>query len=200
MEAVDRVAIGLQELFGRGAIDRDRPLLRIDYRGEAAGAPFCFSMVDGSLHRTGCRAIPKSSLPALYGVWEPGEGSQALACPRCRPAFHQAAEMKRDSSFDLLYGLLSVVDQFGSVLTERGREFRNSARGRQVSKELSALVDGLEDSQRQALTTALRSLDGIVQAVRQINKTLEQSARNGNSRRNGQPAKERPSAGNNEGV
>jgi hypothetical protein len=200
MEAGDLVAIGLQELFRQGAVDRDRALLRIDYRAEAADAPFRFNMVDGRLHRTGCRAIPQSSLPALYAVWEAGEGSRSLACARCRPAFHQAAKMKRDSSFDLLYGLLSVVDQFGSVLTERGREFRNSARGRQLSKELSGLLGGLERPQREGLTTALNSLDGVVKAIQQINRTLERSARNGNGRRNGQPPNGRPPADPNQGV
>ncbi|HTS63219.1 MAG TPA: hypothetical protein VMH28_14425 [Candidatus Acidoferrales bacterium] len=185
MELGDLAAIGLQELFRQRAIDVEQPLLRIDYRSEAARAPFHFDMVGGKLHRTGCRAIPRTSLPALYAVWEPGDGWPSLACPQCRPVFPEAAEMKPDSSFDLLYGLLSVVDQFGSVLTERGREYRNSARGRQLSRQLTQLLGALDQPQREVLDAALNSLDGMVKAIRQVNQTLE---KNGNGNGNGRPS------------
>jgi hypothetical protein len=194
MELGDLAAIGLQELFRQRAIDTKQPLLRIDYRAEAAQAPFHFDMVRGKLHRTGCRAIPQSSLPALYAVWDPGDRWSSLACATCRPVFPEAPDMNRDSSFDLLYGLLSVVDQFGSVLTERGREYRNSARGRRLSKQLNELMGELDQPQRDVLNAALNSLDGMVKAVRQVNESIEKNANarkangNGDGRPSGKPA------------
>jgi len=200
MEAGDLVAIGLQELFRQRAVDSEQPLLRIDYRAEAAAAPLYFDMVGGKLHRAGCRAIPRTSLPALYAVWEPGEG-RTLACTRCHPTFPELAEMKRDSSFDLLYGLLSVVDQFGSVLTERGREYRDSTRGRQLSKQLGKVLGALDQPQREALNAALQSLDGMVKAVQGVNQSLERRTRNGSGPPSeDQAPKKRPPVNPNQGA
>jgi hypothetical protein len=200
MEAGDRLAIGLQELFRRRAIDTRQPLLRIDYRAEAAVAPLYFDMVGGKLHRAGCRAIPRTSLPALYAVWEPGD-DWSLACPRCRPTFPELAEMKPDSSLDLLYGLLSVVDQFGSVLTERGREYRDSTRGRRLSRQFGKVVGALEQPQREALNAAVEFLDGMVKAVHQVNQSLERGAQNGNGRPStAAGSRKRPPANPNQGV
>ena len=201
MHAGDLVALRLQELFRQRAIDTGQPLLRIDYRREAARAPFRFDMVGGKLHRAGCRAIPETSAPALYAVWERGEDWSSLACRRCHPGSPETAEMKRDTSFDVLYGLLSIVDQFGSVLKERGREYRTSARGRQVSKGLTQVLGALEQPQREVLNAALNSLDSVVKAIQQVNQTLEQRARNGNGRpSNGQTTNGKPRANPNQGV
>jgi hypothetical protein len=180
MHPGDFVALELQELFRAGAVDTALPLLRIDCRSEAAEAPFRFDMVEGKLHRAGCSAIPRPSLSALYSVWETGDDSAALACPRCKPVPGQATPMKRDTSLDFLYGFLSIVDQFGSVLKERGREYRNSTRGRQLSKELTEAMEGLEKPQREALKVAVDSLDGLIKAIQQVNKALEGHTANGN--------------------
>jgi len=135
-EIGDRIALALQALGQERGVDVRRPLLRIDYRPEAAAAPFRFDMAGGKLHRTGCPAIPRASSQALYSVWDPGEGLPALACEKCQPVAIESAHMRQDSSLDIIYGFLSIVDQFGSVLRERGREYRNSRRGKRLAKDL----------------------------------------------------------------
>ena len=185
MEWGDSLALELQRLFQRGAVDTGQPLLRIDYRSAAARAPFQLDMVNGKLHRAGCRAIPSTVSEALYAVWDPGEETSFLACRRCRPSAVETVEMKQDTSFDIIYGLLSIVDQFGSVLTERGREFRKSPRGRRLSKDLGKLLSGMDATQSEALRLAVSSLDGVVKMVRQAGAQLENGAAPSNGRNGG---------------
>jgi hypothetical protein len=180
MEWGDRLALEVQNLFQKGAVDTDQPLLRIDYRSQAARAPFRLDMVNGKLHRAGCRAIPANASEALYAIWDPGREASILACRRCRPSAVETVEMKQDTSFDIIYGLLSIVDQFGSVLTERGREFRKSPRGRQLSKDLGKLLSELDATQSEALRLAVSSLDGVVKIVRQAGAKLEEGAASSN--------------------
>lgn len=183
----DFVALELQKLLGRGHVDAEQTLLRIDYRPEARTAPFHFDMVNGKLHRNGCRSIPRASSEALYAVWDPGTDLGPVACEQCRPAGAEAAAVKQDTALDVLYGLLSIVDQFGSVLKERGKEYRNSAKGRKLADDLSGMVATLDQTQRDALSVTLASLDGLVKAIESANRT------NGV---NGKPAPAAPPNGN----
>jgi hypothetical protein len=195
----DRLALELQDLFQRGVIDAEQPLLRIDNRFEAARAPFRLDPVHGKLHRTGCPAIPATSSAALYAVWDPGSEAVFLACRKCRPSAVETAKMKQDTSFDILYGLLSIVDQFGSVLTERGKEYRKSSRGRQLSKGLRKLMSELNGTESEAVRLAAASLDGLVRVVRQASAELERDgAPSGN--RNGRPRQARARGNHKPGV
>lgn len=188
----DRIALALQALRRAPGVDVRRPLLRIDYRPEAASAPFRFDMAGGKLHRTGCSAIVQAPAQALYSVWDPGEELPALACAKCQPAPIESAHMRQDSSLDIIYGFLSVVDQFGSVLKERGREYRNSRRGRRLAKDLSGMFSALDQTQREALQLALASLDGLVRAMEQANRSLAPAGPGNNGRsNNGRPAASR---------
>ena len=56
--------------------------------------------------------------------------------------------------------MLSVLDQFGSVIRERGREFRESDEGRKLKAGLDGLYRNLEDRERATLQVVLSSLDG----------------------------------------
>jgi hypothetical protein len=192
MEAGDLVALELQELFRSRRIDARPGLLRIDNQREAANAPFHFDMVGGKLHRTGCPAIPRASSQALYAVWNPGAELPALACEKCRPAPIESSNMSRDSSLDIIYGFLSIVDQFGSVLKERGKEYRNSRRGRRLAKDLSGMFSALDQSQQEALQLTIDSLDSLVKVMQQANHSLARDGSNNNGRSsNGRPTASR---------
>jgi hypothetical protein len=100
--------------------------------------------------------------------------------------------MRQDSSLDIIYGFLSIVDQFGSVLTERGREYRNSRRGRRLAKDLSGMFSALDQTQQDALQLTLASLDGLVKAIEQANRSLAPPGPVNNGRSsNGRPAASR---------
>jgi hypothetical protein len=85
-------------------------------------------MARGVLHRNGCRAIPPSSEPALYAVEQMRAGDAAFGCAVCRPEPLARREIEPEDVFDLFYGALSFLDQFSSILRERGREYRQSNR------------------------------------------------------------------------
>jgi len=165
MDPGDLVALELQRLLGSGLVDPGQSLVRIDYRREAKLAHFQFDMVNSRLHRTGCPSIPASSAAALYAVWEPGAELEQIACHVCRPAPVEAAGMSEDKTLDVLYGLISIVDQFGSVLKERGKEYRASAKGQKLAEDLSGMLSALDQTQQDALRVTLDSLDGLVKVI-----------------------------------
>jgi hypothetical protein len=183
MNPGDRLALELQSLYQQGKIDSELGLLRIDYSEQAAAAPFCFDMVHGTLHRNGCPAIPEASASALYAVWRPGAGAEAVACSSCRPVHSDPPEgrgMSDDRGSDIVYGLVSILDQFGSVLKERGREYRKSNRGRQLTRDFDQLLDTLDQTQREALKLTLSSLDGLIKAIDQVSGRLNHQPRSDN--------------------
>ncbi len=189
---VDTVGLRIQELHASGQLPGDQPLLRIDNRDQARQAPFQLDAAQGMLHRTGCRAIPPGSRSALYGVWEIGAEDPALACPRCNPVVRpeakaeQKAEEARphaearpearpaeakpqdERSVDLLFGLLSVVSQFGSVLRERGQEYRKSRAGTAIGARIDKIYSEVNERERRVLDVLTSSLDTLAVAIRDI--------------------------------
>jgi len=186
MNVGDRLAIELQNLYQQGRIDSELGLLKIDYRDRAGEAPLCFDMANGTLHRTGCEAIPEEAASALYAVWQPDPGAEALACPSCKPTSPEGTGMSDDRGADIVYGLVSILDQFGSVLRERGREYRNSSRGRQMTRDFDQLLSTLDQTQHEALQLTLSSLDGLIKVVAQIGDSLNHNS----SQNNNQPRDE----------
>jgi hypothetical protein len=185
MNPSDRLALEFQNLYQQGRIDTELGLLKIDYRDRAAEAPFRFDMVHGTLHRSGCPAISEASESAVYAVWQPGPGAQAVACSSCRPALSDPPEgtgMNDDRGSDIVYGFVSILDQFGSVLKERGREYRNSSRGRQLTRNFDDLVSTLDQTQREALKLTLSSLDGLIKAIDQVNDRMNHQPESDNER------------------
>jgi hypothetical protein len=167
----DVLALKIQELRGRQ--DEPRPLLRIDNRAEAAEAPFQFDTVAGRLHRHGCRAIPSTSQTALYGLWQIPPQARRFACPVCRPQLpDDEDDMAREGPTDYIYGLLSVLDQFGGVIRERGKEFRESEEGQQLKAGLDGVYSNLEDRERATLQVVLNSLDGLLATLTDIHQSL----------------------------
>jgi hypothetical protein len=194
---VDAIGLQIQDLHASGRLSGEQPLLRIDNREQARQAPFQFDAASGLLHRADCKAIPAGSRSALYGVWEVGAEDPALACPRCEPlgktngparpqapprpeaaaseagpASEARAEAKDrvqdDHTVDVLYGLLSVVSQFGGVLRERGQEYRRSRAGAALGDRVSKIYAGVNERERQVIDVLTASLDMIAVALRDM--------------------------------
>jgi hypothetical protein len=180
----DVLALKIQEL--RRHDGRSRPLLRIDNRARAAGAPYQFDTVAACLHVKGCRAIPSSSATALYGLWQVPPRARQFACPVCQPAAGEADDVASEGPTDYLYGLLSVLDQFGGVIRERGREFRESDEGQELKAGLDNAYRSLDDWERATLQVVLNSLDGLLATLTDIDRSLDGGpSRNG--RHDGSP-------------
>jgi hypothetical protein len=182
----DVIALKIQELRRRQS--EPRPLVRIDNREAAANAPFQFDTVEARLHRNDCRAIPSGSRTALYGLWQIPPQARQYACAVCRPEADDEDEMASDGVTDYVFGVLSVIDQFGSVIRERGREFRESAEGRQLTAGLDGLFRNLEDRERATLQVVLTSLDGLLATIADLDKSFDGTQShngNGTQSRNG---------------
>lgn len=168
----DLVAMQIQELHTAGKLGGTQPLLRIDNRDQAAQAPFQFDVATGRLHRVGCKSIPKRSLSAIYGVWRIGHDEQRLACPRCKPVAQDNKPNDRGFPADLLYGVLSIVSQFGGVIRERGQEYRDSLEGRVLGAQLEHFYRDLGEREKKVLDVVLTSLDGLVNTIRDLDSDL----------------------------
>jgi hypothetical protein len=187
------LALKLQEL--RRSQDDPRPLVRIDNRAEAAVAPFQFDAAAACLHLRGCRAIPSSSRTAVYGLWRIPPQALRYLCQVCHPQADGEREMAREGSIDYIYGLLSVLDQFGSLIRERGREYRESEEGQQLRAGLDDVYRRLEDQERATLQVVLNSLDGLLATLTDIHKSLDADSDN----RNGSANSDGCGAGNDAG-
>lgn len=190
----DVLALKIQEL--RLGQEEPRPLLRIDNRAEAASAPFQFDTVRAQLHRNGCRAIPSSSHTALYGLWQIPPQVRRHACPVCRPEAEEETDMAREGPNDYLYGLLSVLDQFGGVIRERGKEFRESKEGQQLKAGLDDVYSGLEERERATLQVVLNSLDGLLATLTDLQQSFDAQPHQNGSNGNGHVHDPGPSHGN----
>ena len=185
----DLLALKIQELHSQKKLRGEQPLLRIDYREEAARAPYQFDTARGRLHRRACRSIPATSRSALYGVWQVGPVQQKLACPRCKPV---PKTEKKDKgvpdalSSDLFYGVVSILDQFAGVLLERGREYRKSHEGQQLHVGVEGLYERLGDGEKEILDVVTSTLDGLVKGIQELHHNL-----NGRNGHNGQHTRRR---------
>jgi len=172
-QVTDIVGLSIQDLHTKGWLHGTQPLLRIDNSDKAGRAPFQLDAVTGRLHRAGCRSIPKGSTSALYGIRRIGKNDQPLECPRCKP-MPKTDDKTEDPDFptDLLYGLLSVVSQFGGVLRERGQEYRNSRAGKLMSAQIEGVYRGVNEREKNVLDTILTSLDDLANAIRDLNANV----------------------------
>jgi hypothetical protein len=140
MELADSLALRVQQLRAEGLFDPDDILLNLDYSSQASRAPFVFDMARGVLHRNHCRAIPADSQSALYALDRISADDAPLACPVCRPSPLEAAVTDAESMLDVILGLLSFLDQFDSVLRERGREYRTANRTSRFAQRFEELL------------------------------------------------------------
>ena len=169
----DLLALKAQELRSQGLISGEQALLKIDYREHAAKAPFQFDIAKGKLHQTHCNSIPSDSKSALYALWNIEKGDQKFACKKCKPVEDQGSSMDKNTGTDILYGVLSVLDQFGSVLQDRGREYRESDQGKQAKSGIDGLLSTLNEGQKDSLNLILASLEGALEIVNDYNKSME---------------------------
>jgi len=171
-EIADLFALKVQEFHRAGKLGAGQSLLKIDNRERAAQAPFQFDVVAGRLHRRGCAAIPKRSMSALYGFWDIERADQELACARCKPVASEEKQKEPELVSDLLYGLLSIVVQFGGVLRERGQEYRGSFAGRILGARIGGLYRGLDDAERKALDAIAASLTELASTLHNVEQGL----------------------------
>ena len=174
----DAIAVKLQTLRAEGKIKDEQPLLKLDYRDQGAKAPFQYDVANATVHRTECSAIPDSSQYALYAMWELKESDRKFACRKCRPELIKNNGMKKDITSDIMYGFLSILDQFGSVLAERGKEYRNSRHGKQVSNTIDTILSELDNQQRDGIKFALSSIDSLLRLIHEYNNTFKENGAN----------------------
>jgi hypothetical protein len=200
----DVIALKIQELYRDKKIDDAQALLKIDNRDEAEQAPYQFDMSSGVLHRRGCKVIPNAARSALYGLWQVPEVGRGFGCPRCdplgtKPKPAQATSPVNGSAqsengrgqdaqrrpqhgllegeaADILYGAMSIVMQFRSVLRERGREYRHGLQGQQVGAELEGIYAQLTEPSKSVVDLALSSLDDLTRKIRDLESSMAGSA------------------------
>jgi hypothetical protein len=174
LHLADMIGLRIQELHSKGSLKGSQPLLRIDNREHARRAPFQLDAATGKLHRAGCRSVPRGSRSALYGVWRIGKNDRPLACARCKP-MSEPDDKKDDPEYptDLLFGVLSLVNQFGSVLRERGQEYRNSQVGKLLNDQIGNMYRGINERERTILNVVLSSLDELASTIRNLDEDLQ---------------------------
>ena len=178
MQWGDVFAIALQELRSQGKVRGVRPLLRIDCQDEAARAPFQFDPVYDKIHRRGCVAISVESRSALFARWDMTLKEKSLACPHCRPHPLPKRKESQDVTLDIFFGVISILDQFGTVLRERGKEYRTSKEGQELGRKLEDLYKNLDLQQKHTLDMVLQSMDQMVQFLHEADKNLNQDLPN----------------------
>ena len=168
----DWVALAIQQLHQDRRLGGCDTLIRIDNLAEAADAPFQFDPVNGALHRKGCRVIPRGSRSALYSLWRIGPEEQKWSCPQCRPMPDEQRTDEEGDRIHLLFGLISVVDQFAGVLKERGRDFQKTSEGQKLATQLGGFYRSLGQREKEVLDTIISSLDQLTQRIREIDTGL----------------------------
>ena len=150
-DLADTLALHIQKLRSKGLLKETETLLNLDYTSQAAQAPFLFDMARGVLHRNNCVAISRSSRSTLYAVWEMRAGDEELTCPVCCPGSGKQSQIQTEGASDILFGIISFLDQFSSVLRERGKEYRNSNRGSALALQVEKLVAYFDETSRNLL-------------------------------------------------
>ena len=186
----DAVALAMQELHSRKSLNTAQPLVRIDPRVEAAQAPFQFDSAQAILHCSGCKEIPASSRSALYAVWRIGRKDLDYACKKCRPMPNKNKPDRSADVGDILLGLLSLVEQFGSILSQRGQDFRRTERGREVEHSLSGLLEELSRTQKEGVNLLTSAVDRLLSTVNRYNHST-----NGSHNHNGKGQPQRRKGG-----
>jgi hypothetical protein len=173
----DEVALAVQGLR-RAAAGGFDALVRIDNRTAEANAPFQFDAARGLLHRRGCRAIPPNA--PLFGLTSIGGDVLSRVCRRCKPVPEASQDTKATDRADMLFGLVSLVDQFAGVLKERGKDYRQTAEGQHLGTQLGAVYQSLGAREKDVLDVVLTTLDQVVTRLRALDGALNQNGTKGN--------------------
>jgi hypothetical protein len=97
-----------------------------------------------------------------------------------------------DHAVDILYGVLSIVSQFGSVLRERGQEYRKSGAGAALGGRIEKIYAEVNESERSVLDVLTTSLGTLAAALREIEGGLNSERTRGAGPRNAEPSAARP--------
>ena len=97
-----------------------------------------------------------------------------------------------DHAVDMLYGVLSIVSQFGSVLRERGQEYRKSGAGAALGGRIEKIYAEVNESERTVLDVLTTSLGTLAAALREIEGGLNGEQPRGAGSRSAEPAAARP--------
>ena len=185
----DQLAISLQELRAHNSISDSQPLIRIDRQDDAAQAPFQFDPVYGQLHRRDCSVISEDVRSALFARWNMGVEERRLACSYCRPTPITGEKQSQELTLDIFFGVISILDQFGTVLQERGKEYRTSKEGKELERKLGELYNNLDRQQKDTLEVVLGSMDHMIKLLRMadhnLNQNLKPKSNHQPSQRNG---------------
>ncbi len=173
---VDQVALAIQTLRASTPGHFDA-LVRIDNRADEAIAPFQFDAARGMLHRKGCRAIPVNA--PLLGLAEADPDYMIYACKRCKPVPETSPETKAADRADVMFGLVSLVDQFAGVLKERGRDYRQTADGQHLGAQLQDVYQALGAREKEIVDVVIGALDQVAARLRSLDGGLKQTAAKG---------------------
>ena len=160
----DSFAIMLQELRTHNKISDAQPLIQIDCQDDAAQAPFQFDPVYGKLHRRDCAVISDDVRSALFARWSMANEERRMACAYCRPSPVARGTSSEGVTLDIFFGVISILDQFGTLLQERGKEYRVSKEGEELERKLGEVYNNLDRQQKDTLEVVLGSMDQIGRA------------------------------------
>ena len=93
-----------------------------------------------------------------------------------------------DHAVDVLYGVLSIVSQFGSVLRERGQEYRKSGAGAALGGRIEKIYAEVNESERSVLDVLTTSLGTLAAALREIEGGLNGEQTRGAGSRSAEPS------------
>lgn len=175
MYFIDAAAFGLQKIYTSDEQKKKNPLVGLDYGKRAEEAPFQFDTTNGELHRTGCKFLKQESKLSHFALWEIRESDLKLACDKCKPHPEGNTRLKKTEMSDMVLGLLSLVDQFGSALRERGSEYRKTEKGRGLIGALDELTGGFTKKQQALFENAVTGLDRLLTTMQKLNESLESS-------------------------
>jgi hypothetical protein len=120
----------------------------------------------------------------------PDEAAQ----PEAKPGEAKAngGRPQDDHAVDMLYGVLSIVSQFGSVLRERGQEYRKSGVGAALGGRIEKIYAEVNESERSVLDLLTTSLGTLAAALREIEGGLSSEQTRGAGSRSAEPSAARP--------
>ena len=121
---------------------------------------------------------------------KPDEATQ----PEAKPGEAKAngGRPQDDHAVDMLYGVLSIVSQFGSVLRERGQEYRKSGAGAALGGRIEKIYAEVNESERSVLDLLTTSLGTLAAALREIDGGLNSERTRGAGPRDAEPSAARP--------
>lgn len=171
----DEVALAIQHL--RLVSGGFNTLVRIDNRATEVNAPYQFDAARGLVHRRGCRAIPPNA--PLFALTSVSRDDLRHACNRCQPV-PEPSDNKAADRTDMLFGLVSLVDQFADVLKERGKDYRLTTDGQHLDTQLGEVYRTLGVREKEILDVVLTTLDQVAARLRALNGSLNQNGTKGN--------------------